>query len=353
MGGFSPVDPLLVPFGQEIRRLRAERGLSRRQLARAMGYPKTRVQIVEEGRRATNFRPEDFARALGVSVESLPPLPPGALTSKSRPWRPPRTRITVPVATPIPGDPLGTVRLTEWAFAIHQEIPPEHRRPTLGTTPTVVRRALHVITTDFVTRPVPVQGLIERMHARQLTPRRMGRFGNLEPNNILRAAMRLGLFFLVPCAPKSRWKWWPPARYFADEELVRGLAGLMGRERYVRSLVALVLRRLDGELTCYARRPKAGAAPGPLEVRCDFFHPETGQPIHVRTDDPERALSGLLEGARSRGWVDKPCLLLTDRAPRNFQIGAWSVHERRVDDWLVGREGEPIETVVLGEIVRR
>lgn len=68
------VDPELVPLGQEVRRLRKERGLSQEKLAELAGLHTNYIGGIERGERNVGVRALlALARGLGTEVRDLFP----------------------------------------------------------------------------------------------------------------------------------------------------------------------------------------------------------------------------------------------------------------------------------------
>jgi transcriptional regulator with XRE-family HTH domain len=66
-------DALVVAFGQQVRQLRYEQGLSQKQLAKLTGLSRTYISHVEHGRNVTLRAVSRFADGFGVHARDLFP----------------------------------------------------------------------------------------------------------------------------------------------------------------------------------------------------------------------------------------------------------------------------------------
>ncbi|WP_201544526.1 helix-turn-helix domain-containing protein [Psychrobacter sp. H7-1] len=65
-------EPILIKFGQRIRALRKERGLSQEQLAERAGFHRNYVGMIERGERNPSLlNIEVFAKTFGMSLSEL------------------------------------------------------------------------------------------------------------------------------------------------------------------------------------------------------------------------------------------------------------------------------------------
>ncbi|UNK05506.1 helix-turn-helix transcriptional regulator [Psychrobacter raelei] len=65
-------EPILIKFGQRIRSLRKERGLSQEQLAERAGFHRNYVGMIERGERNPSLlNIEVFAKTFGMSLSEL------------------------------------------------------------------------------------------------------------------------------------------------------------------------------------------------------------------------------------------------------------------------------------------
>ncbi len=68
----------LIPFGQRLKELRLERGLSQEELAHLAGLDRTYVSQAEQGRRNTTLiTMQKIAAALGITIVELVSEPTG------------------------------------------------------------------------------------------------------------------------------------------------------------------------------------------------------------------------------------------------------------------------------------
>ena len=61
----------MIPVGNNIRRIRQERGLTQWQLSRAVGVTPGKILLVERGEKCSRELLESIADALGVDVTKL------------------------------------------------------------------------------------------------------------------------------------------------------------------------------------------------------------------------------------------------------------------------------------------